>query len=379
MSHSSPHTLPPPVTSTPALKVEAVGHQHRRRRVFVGPMPEQVLASSEATDGGMSTRKRGFFNFYSRIASGEDEDDQLKGVISEHAFQFFIQHGGREEDWGEQEDKKARNEMVKRWRESEWGQILRRRKKDANVSRGRWVGSSFEVGNFLGVNLLNGGRPTSTRSSSKSTLPSRTMPSVQVERPSLSVHSASAASPEDSFVTARSHATPGSGSSRPDVHSSFATHAPDSPRPDSEHDHAQPSHSTTHLLLGSPHHSPEHRSPSRSHTEGITSFRPHASAPAAVENDGVRVSSFRKEKEPGSAKKNVHYSESVMDAEPVPPSEVLARTGTAIQDTSAQAVEAIEDHSETTVGANLPTESVPTEGVTMQGKLYLTAHTALLD
>ncbi|KAH8104569.1 Pleckstrin homology domain-containing protein [Cristinia sonorae] len=48
--------------------------------------------------------------------------------------------------------------MLKRWRESEWGR-LRRRKDLKPVNGKQWVGTSFDVGDFLGVDMLGGDAP----------------------------------------------------------------------------------------------------------------------------------------------------------------------------------------------------------------------------
>lgn len=351
--------MPPPVTATPALKVETVNHQHRRRRVFVGPMPEHVLAASGTPLGKPPPKKRGLLGLYNRISSPSDGDDELKDVIGEHAFQFFLEHGGREEDWGEQEDQDVRNEMVKRWKESEWGQIWKHHKKDPNATRGRWIGSSFEVGDFLGVNLLDSKRPRSTKSSSEFHLSSHSAPSIQIERPSMSTRQSSSATPRDSFVTARSHLSHPQESSRRDVESSMAVVTPDSPRVDSDLDHIHHSQSTTHLL-GSPNIAAEPRPTNRAHTVGV--------AARNEDVDGGRVSSFRKDRDPATGKKTVHYPDDASDT-PVSPAEVLARVGSDIRGTSAQAAQDSNDSAESAGGLNLPPEAVPTEGVTMQGKI----------
>ncbi|KAJ7254353.1 Pleckstrin homology domain-containing protein [Mycena haematopus] len=126
------------------------GHLHKR--VFVGPMPEKIVALSDSA--ARKSKKRRL-----RLGSSndDDEDGHLSRIISrEHAFAFFIQQGGNEEDWEEAREQSVREEMLRRWRETEWGAIWgrRRQKKDPKQASKRWIGGSFEVGDILGVNIL---------------------------------------------------------------------------------------------------------------------------------------------------------------------------------------------------------------------------------
>jgi hypothetical protein len=58
--------------------------------------------------------------------------------------------------------------MLRRWRETEWGAIWGRRKQDNEPKpTNRWIGGSFEVGNILGVNILQE-PPESIRNSNRS-------------------------------------------------------------------------------------------------------------------------------------------------------------------------------------------------------------------
>lgn len=84
------------------------------------------------------------------------EEDGVRAAIHAHALQFFLGHGGRREDWGEDQERSVREEMYRRWSQSEWGQA-RARKREAKYDR-RWVGTSFDVGVFLGVDVLGNGR-----------------------------------------------------------------------------------------------------------------------------------------------------------------------------------------------------------------------------
>ncbi|KAJ7644051.1 Pleckstrin homology domain-containing protein [Roridomyces roridus] len=99
------------------------------KRVFIGPLPDKLV------DADIPSKA----------------DDNLAHLFKEHAFAFFINQGGHEEDWEESREQSVGEEMLRRWRETEWG-IIRRRKQ--TKTKQLWIGSSFEVGNILGVNVL---------------------------------------------------------------------------------------------------------------------------------------------------------------------------------------------------------------------------------
>lgn len=116
-------------------------HHEHHRRVFVGPMPEKVIKQAEQ---GVSQSK----------SRGSEHWDEISEVIKRNAFSFFIRQGGRPEDWGEDEERNVVNEMFRRWRDSEWAHIWRHRRDKVVTQTSHWVGNSFEVGQFLGVNIL---------------------------------------------------------------------------------------------------------------------------------------------------------------------------------------------------------------------------------
>ncbi|KAJ7069875.1 Pleckstrin homology domain-containing protein [Mycena amicta] len=117
-------------------------HSHPlQKRIFVGPILEKQLEA--AVQKG---KKR-----LPRFGSADVGDAHISQFIKDHAFAFFIQQGGTEEDWDEQG---VREEMLRRWRESEWGLFRRKQNADKHAKLPKWIGSSFEVGNILGVNVL---------------------------------------------------------------------------------------------------------------------------------------------------------------------------------------------------------------------------------
>ncbi|KAF5369386.1 hypothetical protein D9758_002548 [Tetrapyrgos nigripes] len=152
--------MPPPFRSQPSSSTvpttssqitnEGAGPSHILKRFFLGPMPDSVL-QREARQ--TAKRKSRLFPF----SNDSSDSDEVSRVMKNYALRFFLNEGGREEEWGEQEEQGARERMLERWRESEWGQLISRNKndkKDLKRAATRWVGSSFEVGNIVGVNIF---------------------------------------------------------------------------------------------------------------------------------------------------------------------------------------------------------------------------------
>jgi hypothetical protein len=123
--------------------------QHRHRRLFVGPMPEKVISQTQLQ--GRSNRRRGWFYTSSETPTSDEVDASMSRAIKDHAFKFFLHHGGKAEDWGENEERNTTEDMIRRWKSSEWGKIWSRKEK---LQSSRWVGSTFEIGSFLGVSLF---------------------------------------------------------------------------------------------------------------------------------------------------------------------------------------------------------------------------------
>ncbi|KAF8158329.1 Pleckstrin homology domain-containing protein [Crassisporium funariophilum] len=133
-----------------------------QRRIFVGPMPERVISQTEAQ------RKRTKLTIGSVFSLSLDADkphnldktEEVSRLLKEHAFRFFLHEGGNPEDWGEEEEQNVVDELLKRWKTSEWGQLwLRRhhhRKGDSQNTSTSWFGTSFEIGTLMGVNILQG-------------------------------------------------------------------------------------------------------------------------------------------------------------------------------------------------------------------------------
>ncbi|KAF7365311.1 hypothetical protein MVEN_00403100 [Mycena venus] len=113
-------------------------------------MPEKVVPLPEATPSKGKKKRRHLLGSGDR----DDEDAHISQIIKEHAFAFFIQQGGNEEDWEETREQSVREEMLRRWRDTEWGAILGRQRQSKEPKAKRWIGGSFEIGDILGVNIL---------------------------------------------------------------------------------------------------------------------------------------------------------------------------------------------------------------------------------
>ncbi|KAI5986139.1 Pleckstrin homology domain-containing protein [Pisolithus albus] len=105
-------------------------------------MPEKMF--SVADDVGETTFDQG----------GDAEDSTLSRAMDNHAFHFFVRQGGKLEDWNDDRRADIRTELVRRWRESGWIRPSHRQSRTA-IYPTHWAGCSFEIGNVLGVNILD--------------------------------------------------------------------------------------------------------------------------------------------------------------------------------------------------------------------------------
>ena len=129
---------------------QPVRHDHSHRRVLVGPLPETLVAQAVK-------KKKSLPNSSENALNGEGGED-VPEVVKNNAFNFFIRRGGRAEEWGENEERGVREEMLRRWKDSEWAAVWSSRKRKssrgASEASHKWVGGSFEVGEFLGADIL---------------------------------------------------------------------------------------------------------------------------------------------------------------------------------------------------------------------------------
>ena len=285
--HVQHHTqVLPDVASSP----QQPDGEHKPRRRFIGPMPERVV--QRMTEPDSNARKRRV-----RFARSEDDSDVEEGVreaIREHALQFFLGHGGKREDWGESQERSVREEMYRRWKRSEWGQA-RSRKRDAKREK-HWIGTSFDVGVFLGVDTLMHKSAPSREPTTPVASTSRAATSGVVSGTGETFVTAPSIPQESTYLSPGANGEQGSASDR----------------------------STTPLLPGG---LPEIRVNDSHWSESID---------LEASNRALRSEAIEPVV-PRSTTKGERRSVHCADEPPAPPDEVLQRTGSEVQATSAGA------------------------------------------
>ena len=125
----------------------------------------------------------------------------VRCVLDRNAHAFFLRQGGKPEEWGEAAHDNVRDELMKQWQDCPWTRALRHQsRRTAGVAH--WVGTSFEVGSILGVNVLDCHAPTPA----PSVIPE---PHHESHAPYASTMALSSAGPQ-SYWTARTHLPPSS-------------------------------------------------------------------------------------------------------------------------------------------------------------------------
>lgn len=276
---------------------------HFHRRVFIGPLPERVVSQTEA-HAHKHHHKRIFLG--ATRESSPDTQTDVSQVIKDHAFHFFVREGGKTEDWDAEQERSRTEELLQRWRNSEWGAIWHRRHQQRHgglpgTTTSRWVGGSFEVGHLLGVNILDepaAVEPTSHEEDLLLDIPEHPVDSETGRRDAFTISRHSS-----STVPSQSHPEP--------VSVSPETAAGTSPSPTSGTG-----------LLASP-------------TAVVQSPSAEIRWPGILEPSTSQTSSGKLK---GKGEKHVRYSEVLEVPGPAPPTEVLGRTsGTLDATTSAAA------------------------------------------
>lgn len=117
-------------------------HRQDQRRVFVGPMPENVAVSASGKHGA----KLWSGNALDTRRAVQQSDDAMStsssgtmDVDQEHALAFFVAEGGREEDF-EGHERGIRKEIRRRLRESRWTPLLSKSENEPHhaASNQRW-------------------------------------------------------------------------------------------------------------------------------------------------------------------------------------------------------------------------------------------------
>ncbi|GLB38456.1 putative pleckstrin homology domain containing protein [Lyophyllum shimeji] len=302
-------------------------HYDTHRRVFIGPMPEKVISQTEA-HVKKKKEKRGLFRHTSR----DEPDDDVSEIIKQNAFTFFMNEGGRPEDWGEDEEQNVVEEMFHRWRDSEWARIWQHRREHKTVApTSHWVGGSFEIGRFLGVNILSDAASTRERMSVASGSERRA--SLASSRPSQDRPLATISTTKhDTYATAPSGSHP-----PPSMLSRLKT---DAATPETL---ASTSRATSHLASSST--SLLRPALERINADGGPKAQSEVQVPPSP-TMRTRPSVARSEgaivPEGKGKGRLVHYADMPPEQPPAPPTEVLERAGGAsFRDTSAGAAASI--------------------------------------
>ena len=325
-SHIPSSSTPIPSTSvTPGAEVVERDDAHKHRRRFIGPLPESVVSQAVAPT------KKAWFGLWTHHERQEDEDAKLRDVIKDHALQFFLRHGGKKEDWGETTERHVREEMMKKWRDSEWGK-LRKRAKEAKQQNKRWVGGSFDVGVFLGVDML----------SDRVRTPEEDDVSILDEYPTGS--RAPASTLGETFVTAPSHMSEYESTAGPSTSTQLHSSQNGLTEPDHGDEDMHPHSADSSTALLTPQiivRDPEGRIHSDVVTHTLASLPPPLST---VQSEPILALNGKQDRKGKGKDVHVHYEDTpAMEAQasepPVPAEEVLARRGTEVEDTSAGAAE----------------------------------------
>lgn len=144
---------------SPSSSCSSINSSSRCRRLFLGPMPHgKLLIDNGRADIGSEL-------------DDEEFDKLLDGFMERHGLQTFLKLGGRVEDWGEGAARRLKERTRRKWEGSDWVKAIRERKAKGNgkgkaasgmsvglgMGRGiEWVGTSFDVAEVLGVDLLHG-------------------------------------------------------------------------------------------------------------------------------------------------------------------------------------------------------------------------------
>lgn len=148
--------IPKDVQPVPEAVRRQNDHRQAQRRVFVGPMPERVVASASGNRGA-KPRSRSDAAPSARRATQQGDDAMstssgtTEDVDQEHALAFFVAEGGREEDF-ERHERGIHEEIRRRLKESRWVPVLSKSESESrNVpSNQKWC--AFIL--FLIISLL---------------------------------------------------------------------------------------------------------------------------------------------------------------------------------------------------------------------------------
>lgn len=324
---------------------------HTLYRYFLGPLPERVVSDAQHLVSKSVNRPRGFFGFTQAQQMPPETDEPVEELINQYAYAFYLKLGGSEENWDEEQESYVKHEMLRRWRESAWGRLWRRRKENSDTARAHWIlpndAGFFQVGEFLGLNTYAAPASRGTRATpGSSAWTGPPISPVYLNDPSMVTG--------DSFVTAPSHVSP-----EPEAGPSQSTSIPlDASVSSNGSCGIHGVTSTTHLIPVRAAENPSERH--RTHTGPtvvVSSLKPalRARALTQAKSDGAidgttsaTVGLSLPASGKGKAKKAVrlpsdpHLSgTTTLPPHSASPDEVLERTGSELHGTSAAAEEGL--------------------------------------
>jgi hypothetical protein len=315
-----------------SLKVTRRSDRHAltNTRRFIGPLPvAQVDAHIRSPTKKRphhhkqkaQTQPQAEATSESSSESDDSSDEEgLRDAIKARAYQFYLRHGGKEEEWGEGTESTIQREMLRKWKDSEWANVRRSRVSSRSIpsQSKRWVGESFNIGEFLGLGVLVN-EPSQGLPDSGSVVASRH------EARSVSARATSVTS-NDAYESAHSdfeELQPVAGSSASGrTQSKSLSHALSAPAP---HLRTPGSETSESALLPKP--SMKSANSDSALVENRPKIKTSVSETAGSED---RPSPLDK------GKRKVHYAERVEEV-PAAPEQVLARTGSDVAETSAGA------------------------------------------
>lgn len=168
---------------------------HRARRLFVGPLPDKLLPVMHEIIQVTGNDNESLDASYASA---------VRDVLDRNAHAFFLRQGGKAEDWDDGTRNVVRDDLMKQWQECPWMRSLRRTTHRATGVT-HWVGTTFEVGSILGVNVLDSHARTVSPPSESVVAPEAPQQESQV--PYASTTALSSIGPR-SYWTARSHLSP---------------------------------------------------------------------------------------------------------------------------------------------------------------------------
>lgn len=186
------------------------------RRFFIGPMPEKVFSVADRV-GETILRE-----------TDDNENSSLSRAMDNHAIHFFVRQGGKLEDWNDDTRADVRTELVRRWRESEWIRPFRRQSRTA-AHPTRWAGCSFEIGNVLGVNILDKNTPLVSSAPAAQALDQ--VPAAVASLSAASMHVTTPAGPRSQSLNSNQALSPSPEGSGNYIHSSGSVLLPSATAP----------------------------------------------------------------------------------------------------------------------------------------------------